>query len=120
MIFYSKSNWGFISDGIMSIDNGKGGANWDFNGDVRLTTNDFHTYILGGKGRIFLNTEEDKEPLVRGTALTELLSDLIDLIVGQVYPTPAGPTAKGPTNQGEFTKLQSKLNTLLSTLNFTE
>ena len=60
MIFYSKGNWGFISDGKMSIDNGNAGADLDFHGDVRLTTNDSSTYILGGKGNIFLNTEEDK------------------------------------------------------------
>jgi hypothetical protein len=120
MIFYAKSNWGFISDGVMSIDNGKAGANLDFNGDVRLTTNDFHTYILGGKGYVYLNTESDKEPLVRGNALKDLLSDMIDLIVQQVYPTPAGPTSAGPTNQGDFNKLKSKLDTILSTLNYTE
>ena len=119
-IVYSKGNWGVISDGIMSIDNGKAGASLDFNGDVKLTTNDFNTYILGGKGYIYLNTESTKEPLARGETLRKLLSDLIDLIVKQVYPTPSGPTSVGPTNQADFKKLQAKLDTILSTLNFTE
>lgn len=120
MIFYSKGNWGFISDGTMSIDNGKSGANLDFNGDVRLTTNDFHTYILGGKGRIFLNTEESKEPLLRGQTTVDLLKELIDAINAQVFATPSGPTLTGPNNRSDFSKIKSKLDTMLSTLNFTE
>jgi len=120
MIFYSKGNWGFISDGTMSIDNGNAGALLDFNGDVKLTTNDFNTFILGGKGKIYLNTEKDAEPLARGETLRKILSDLIDLIVKQVYPTPSGPTSVGPTNTADFKKLQSKLDTVLSTLNYTE
>jgi hypothetical protein len=120
MIFYSKGNWGFISDGKMSIDNGNEGANLNFNGDVRITTNDNSTYILGGKGNIFLNTEESTEPLVRGETLKKLLERMIDLIVKQVYQTPSGPTAVGPTNQGEFNKLKAELDTMLSELNFTD
>jgi len=120
MIFYSKGNWGFISDGKMSIDNGKSGANLNFNGDVRITTNDNNTFILGGQGNIFLNTEEKTEPLVRGETLKTLLSEMIDLIVQQVYQTPSGPTSVGPTNQGEFNRLKSRLDTMLSELNFTD
>jgi hypothetical protein len=120
MIFYSKGNWGFISDGKMSIDNGKEGANLNFNGDVRITTNDSSTYILGGQGNIYLNTEEKTEPLVRGETLKGIMEKLIDLIVQQVYQTPAGPTSQGPTNQGEFKRLKAELDTMLSELNFTD
>jgi len=120
MIFFSKGNWGFISDGKMSIDNGKAGADLDFNGDVRITTNDNNTYILGGKGNIFLNTESDKEPLVRGETLKGLLEELIDAINKQVFKTPAGPTAIGPENKSTFNDIKGRLDTFLSTLNYTE
>ena len=120
MIFYSKGNWGFISDGKMSIDNGKDGANLNFNGDVRITTNDNSTYIIGGQGGIYLNTESTEEPLVRGNTLKGILETMIDLIVQQVYQTPSGPTSIGPTNQGEFNRLKAELDTMLSDLNFTD
>lgn len=120
MIFFSKGNWGFISDGKMSIDNGKAGADLDFHGDVRVTTNDNSTYILGGKGNIFLNTESDKEPLVRGETLKGLLEELIDAINNQVFKTPSGPTAIGPENKSTFNDIKGRLDTFLSTLNYTE
>ena len=120
MIFYSKSNWGFISDGKMSIDNGKAGADLDFHGDVRLTTNDSNTYIIGGKGNIFLNTESTKEPLARAQTLVDILGEILDAIVKQIYSTPSGPTALGPNNASDFNKIKSKLDKIKSTLNFTE
>jgi hypothetical protein len=120
MIFFSKGNWGFISDGKMSIDNGKAGADLDFHGDVRITTNDNNTYILGGKGNIFLNTESDKEPLVRGETLKGLLEELIDAVNNQVFKTPSGPTATGPENRSTFNDIKGRLNKFLSTLNYTE
>jgi hypothetical protein len=120
MIFYSKGNWGFISDGKMSIDNGKAGADLDFNGDVRITTNDNNIYMLGGNGQIYLNTEIDDEPLVRGETLKGLLEELIDAINNQVYKTPAGPTAVGPENRATFNDIKGRFQTFLSTLNYTE
>jgi hypothetical protein len=120
MIFYSKGNWGFISDGKMSIDNGKAGAELDFNGDVRVTTNDNNTYILGGKGQIYLNTESDAEPLVRGETLKGLLEELIDAINNQIFKTPSGPTAVGPENKATFNNIKGRLVKFLSTLNYTE
>lgn len=120
MIFYSKGNYGFISDGKLSIDNGKAGADLDFNGDVRITTNDNNTYILGGKGQIYLNTESDAEPLVRGETLQGLLEELIDAINAQIFKTPAGPTATGPENRGTFNDIKGRLEKFKSTLNFTE
>ena len=120
MIFYSKGNYGFISDGKMSIDNGKAGADLDFNGDVRITTNDNNIYMLGGNGQIYLNTEIDDEPLVRGETLKGLLEELIDAINNQVYKTPAGPTAVGPENRATFNDIKGRFQTFLSTLNYTE
>jgi len=120
MIFYSKGNYGFISDGKFSIDNGKAGAELDFNGDVKITTNDSHTYILGGKGNIYLNTEEKEEPLARGQTLVDILGEILDEIVKQIYSTPSGPSATGPNNAAAFNKIKSKLDDIKSTLNYTE
>ena len=120
MIFFSKGNYGFVSDGKFSIDNGNDGASMNFNGDVRITTNDNNTFILGGAGEIYLNTEETTEPIARGQTLIDLLEELINAINKQVFSTPSGPTAVGPNNKGDFNKIKSKLDTILSTLNYTE
>ncbi len=120
MIFYSKKNYGFISDGKFSIDNGKDGAMLNFNGDVKIQTNDSDTFILGGKGNIFLNTEETEEPLARGQTLVDILGEILDAIVEQIYATPSGPSAKGPTNAATFNKIKAKLDDIKSTLNYTE
>jgi len=120
MMFYSKGNYSFISDGKLTIDNGQDGAEMDFNGDVRMTTNDNNVYILGGSGEIYLNTEETTEPLVRGETLKGLLEELIDAINQQVFQTPAGPTAVGPTNAATFDDIKGRLVDFLSNLNYTE
>lgn len=120
MIFFSKGDYSFISDGKLTIDNGQDGAEIDLNGEYRTTTNDNNMYFLGGSGEIYLNTEETTEPLVRGETLLGLLEELIDAINVQVFQTPCGPTAPGPTNKPTFNQIKSKLNTFLSTLNYTE
>ena len=120
MLFYSKGNYSFISDGKLTIDNGLDGADMDSNGDVLITTNDNNVSILGGTGEIYLNTEESEQPLVRGQVLVELMEELIDTINAQIFSTPAGPTAMGPNNRSDFNSIKSKLNDFLSTLNYTE
>ena len=120
MIFYSKGQYSFISDGKLTIDNGNDGAEIDLNGEYRTTTNDNNMYFLGGAGEIYLNTEETTEPLVRGETLKSLLEQLIDEINKQVFMTPCGPTSPGPTNAPAFNQIKSKLDTFLSTLNYTE
>jgi hypothetical protein len=122
MIFISKGDYGFISDGKLSIDNGKAGAELDFNGDVKITTNDNDTYILGNSGLIFLNTKSEDEPLVRGETLRELLELLIDEIKKMVFATPAGPTQPGPLppNVEQLDIIKGRLSEFLSTQNFTD
>lgn len=122
MLFFSKGNYGFISDGKFTIDNGQGGADLDFGNDVNITTdrNNANFTILTGTGNIFLNTTQKKERIVRGDTLVKLLTELIDAINKQVYNTPAGPTAVGPTNRSTFNDIKSKLKDALSTLNYTE
>jgi hypothetical protein len=130
MVFHSKADYGFISDGKFSIDGGLG-ADLDFGDDVNITTdrNGSNFLVKTGDGKIFLNTntngkspntDKSSEPLVRGNTLKELLETLIDLIKEQVYRTPSGPTAIGPENKPDFDQLKSRLSEMLSTQNFTE
>ena len=120
MLFYSKGNYSFISDGKLTIDNGLDGAEIDLNGEYRTTTNDNNMYFIGGAGEIYLNTESSAEPLSRGQTLIDILAELCDAINAQIFSTPAGPTMMGPNNRGDFNKIKSKLDTILSTLNYTE
>lgn len=123
MIFYSKGNYGFISDGGMSIDN-QFGIDANVGDDINITTNDYSVNILTGNGSINLGTS-NREPLVKGDTLLSLLEELIDAIIDQKYLTPSGPTAGpgpngfGPTNSPKFASIKSRLNTMLSTLNTT-
>lgn len=129
MIFHSKADYGFISDGKFSIDGGLG-ADLDFGGDVNITTNRSNSNISlnSGSGKILLNTStsgqspntSQTEPLVRGNTLKQILETMIDLINSQVYRTPSGPTAVGPENRAQFNSLKRKLAEMLSTLNYTE
>lgn len=119
MIFFSKGNVSFISDGKFTLDNGQDGASIDLNGEYRTTTNDNNMYFLGGSGEIYLNTESNKEPLVRGQVLVELLSDLIDTIIAEKHMTPSGLSSP-PLNSPDYEKIKNRLDTILSTLNFTE
>jgi hypothetical protein len=122
MLFFSKGDYGFISDGRFTIDNGQGGADLDFGGNVNITTdrNSSNVFVNTGNGNILLNTTEKTEPLVRGQQLVDILNELIDRIKEQVFNTPSGPTAVGPVNVGDFDAIQSRLNDIKSTLNFTE
>jgi len=121
MVFHSKGDYGFISDGKFSIDNGLG-ADLDFGGNVNITTSRSNSNITlnTGSGKILLNTNSSSQPLVRGNILKEILSTMIDLINSQVYRTPSGPTATGPENRAQLNSLKARLSEMLSTLNYTE
>lgn len=121
MIFFSKGDVSILCDSKLTIDNGNDGAFIDLNGEYRTTTNDNDMFFLGGSGKIFLNVDGvEDEPLVRGETLLGLLEELIDAINVQVFQTPCGPTSPGPTNAPTFNDIKSRLNTFLSTLNYTE
>ena len=117
MIFYSKKNYGFISDGTLSIDN-KRGIEVNVGDDINVETNDFSINLNTGNGNVNIG-DVDLESLVRGETLVDLLSQLIDAITQQIYLTPSGPTSAGPTNVATFTSIKNKLNTMLSELNKT-
>jgi hypothetical protein len=119
MIFYSKKNYGFISDGNLSIDN-KLGIDINVNDTINIVTNDRDINMLSGNGSIFLGSKENGlEPLVKGTSLVKILGELIDTIVAQQYLTPSGPSKIGPENVADFGAIKGKLNSILSKLNQT-
>jgi hypothetical protein len=117
MMFYSKKNYGFVSDGTLSINNGKG-IEASVGEDINIVMNDRNFAIHSGKGSIFLG-DEDREPLVKGKTLVSLLRDLIAEILKQQYLTPSGPTKIGPENVAAFKSIDSKLETMLSKYNQT-
>jgi hypothetical protein len=117
MIFYSKKNYGFISDGGMSIDN-KLGIDVTVRDNIHIMTNDRDVAFQTGKGHIFLGNE-NLEAMVKGETLVALLGELIDAIANQNYLTPSGPSKVGPENLSKFASIKSKLNTVLSKLNQT-
>ena len=117
MIFYSKKDYGFISDGGLSIDN-KLGIDISVKDDFNVITNDRNVAFHTGKGSIFLGNE-NLEPLVKGQTLVDILAELIDALANQQYLTPSGPTKVGPENVPTLAKIKSKLNTILSKLNQT-
>jgi hypothetical protein len=117
MLFYSKKNYGFISDGALSIDN-KLGIDVTVGDDINIMTNDRDVNIISGNGSIILGSNE-LEPMVKGQALVDILEQLIDAITAQIYLTPAGPSAPGPTNIADFGSIKSQLNSILSKLNQT-
>lgn len=81
MIFYSKKNYGFISDGALSIDNALG-IEANVGADINVTTNDRNINFNTTNGKINLGNTE-LEPLVKGNKLVDLLTELIDAIVKQ-------------------------------------
>jgi hypothetical protein len=117
MIFYSKKDYGFISDGGLSIDN-KLGIDISVKDDFNVITNDRNVAFHTGKGSIFLGNE-NLEPLVKGQTLVDILAELIDALANQQYLTPSGPSKVGPENVPTLAKIKSKLNTILSKLNQT-
>ncbi len=117
MIFYSKKNYGFISDGGLSIDN-RLGIDVSVGDDININTNDRNVLINSGNGKVDIGNNE-LEPLVKGDTLVRLLSELIDTINQMQFLTPSGPSAVGPVNTPNFNSIKSKLNDVLSRLNRT-
>jgi len=117
MIFASKGDIGFITDSQFSIDTTKGinvTANEAIYFDVK---DDFDFYVTcSGGGVISLGStkEDDLEPAAKGQTLVDLLGEMLDLISQQIYVTPAGPSAPGPTSVAQFASLKAKLNSMLS------
>lgn len=114
MIFYSKKNYGFISDGGLSIDN-KLGIDVSVGSNINVATNDYNINFNIRNGKINLGQGNGLQPVVKGDDLKNALEQLIDLISQQVFLTPSGPTSPGPTNVAMFNNLKARLNAILST-----
>ncbi len=118
MIFYSKGNYGFISDGALSIDN-KGGMLVNVEDDTFFTTNNNNFNITSGTGEIHIGNGSGEEPIVKGDTLVDVLGDLIDAINQMTHPTPAGPSGP-PVNAAVFSQIKSRLKIILSSKNFVD
>ena len=101
----------------MSIDN-KLGIDISVGDDINIITNDRDIQMVTGNGSVIIGSK-DLEPMVKGQQLVDILAELIDAITQQMYLTPAGPSAVGPTNISDFGSIKSKLNNILSKLNQT-
>lgn len=117
MMFFSKKNYGFISDGAMSIDN-KLGIDVTVGDNINVTAADRDINFNTSNGKINLGNTK-LEPLVKGDSWVSLMEELIDAIVAQQFLTPAGPSATGPVNVPTFNTIKSKLKSVLSELNKT-
>lgn len=113
MIFVSKKDTGFITDGQFSIDASRG-INVTVDDHIFVDTQDRDINFNIGNGSIMLGTDGELEAVAKGETLVELLGEMIDLITQQIYLTPAGPSSPGPTNIAQFTTLKTKLQTMLS------
>jgi hypothetical protein len=117
MMFFSKKNYGFISDGAMSIDN-KLGIDITVGDNINVTAADRDINFNTSNGKINLGNTK-LEPLVKGDSWVKLMEELIDAIVAQQFLTPSGPSATGPVNAPSFNTIKSKLKSVLSELNKT-
>ena len=113
MMFASKGDTGFITDGQFSIDATKG-INITTDNHIFIDTHNRDINLTVGGGTIALGTDGEMEAAPKGETLINILGEMLDLIIQQIYVTPAGPTAPGPTNIAQFASLKAKLNTILS------
>jgi hypothetical protein len=126
-IIYGKGNSGVITDGRFSIDAKAGVYVHSENDDITLHTINGKNIFLNSdsSGKIYLGKNKgeggagaDVQKMVLGGELVSILEEILDAITQQVYLTPSGPTATGPTNSAKFNSIKNKLNTILSGRNF--
>ena len=127
VIIFGVKNTGVITDGRFSVDCKNGMYVHSENADVILHTINGKNIFLNSdnNGKIYLgknkgegNAGADVQKMVLGGELVSVLEELIDAITQQVYLTPSGPTATGPTNAPTFNSIKNKLKTILSARNF--
>jgi hypothetical protein len=128
-IIFGKGNTGIITDGTFSVDAAKP-MHLLSSGNVTIESENANQIFLNSNnGKIFLGKNQGAgqanaavQQMVLGGELVEIMQELIDAILNQVYWTPSGPTnfgmPPGPINNSEFTTIKSKLNKLLSSTNF--
>jgi hypothetical protein len=117
MIFWSKGNYGIITDGIFTVDTDKGiNINSGNHIDIQAFNKQIN-FFIGDAGEINIGNK-NLSAAVDGQGLVLVLLRLIDLISslsnGGLY-TPAGPTSGiNPVLKTELDNIQDKVNTLLS------
>ena len=114
MIFASKKDAGFITDGQFSIDASRG-INITTNDNIFVDTKDRDFNIDIGSGTIALGTDEGElEAAVKGETLKQILYDFMTIVAQQIFVTPAGPSSPGPTNNPKINALVQRLDSMLS------
>jgi hypothetical protein len=118
MIFWAKSNCGFITDGFFSIDTESGTTiNSRGNIDIQAVNKEINLYV-GRAGKINLGNI-DMQPAVKGRALVNILIEIItemeNLKAGGLL-TPAGPVS-GMNSEMEkkLEQIKGRLGSILST-----
>ena len=116
MIFAAKQDIGFITDGQFSIDTTQG-INVTTDKDVFFDTKGatFNIDTNGGKVNLGFKVGDDgTDYALKGNVLLDILREFMEIVGQQIFVTPAGATAPGPTNNPKLNVLIQKLNTALS------
>ena len=117
MIFWSKSHYGVITDGIFSVDT-ELGVNINSKGNIDIQAPDKKiTLYIGKAGKINLG-DNDGQPAVLGNALknilTEIITEIENLKAGGLL-TPAGPVSgMNPTMVEKLVQIRGRLGSILS------
>lgn len=124
-IIFGKGNTGVITDGNYSIDaelevyiHNKKNVTIHSEGANQIFLNSDNGKVYLGKNKGEGDAGADVQKMVLGGELVKIMEELIDAITKQMYLTPAGPSATGPTNIAQFNSIKSKLKTILSAKNF--
>ena len=117
MIFWSKSHFGIITDGIFTVDTDRGiNINSKNHIDIQAFGNQINLHV-GDTGKINLGSKNLK-PLVDGDELVKVLRDLIAEIINLRdggFRTPAGPVSgMNQENENKLRAIGSRLSTVLS------
>ena len=116
MIFAAKQDIGFITDGQFSIDTTQG-INVTTDKDVFFDTKGatFNIDTNGGKVNLgFKVGDAGTDYALKGNVLLDILREFMEIVGQQIFVTPAGATAPGPTNNPKLNVLIQKLKTALS------
>jgi len=125
-VIYGKKSTGIITDGQFSVD-AKDEIYMHNEKNITIHSKGSNQIFLNSDsgGKIFLgkdgSTGDDGaavQNMVLAGELKKILEDLIDAINLQVYLTPCGPSAVGPTNAGTFSGIKSRLKVFYSARNF--
>jgi hypothetical protein len=118
IIFWSKGQYGVITDSVASIDAEKGINLISHNGDIDLEGNNINFNTKNGTLNLGTGKGKTLTPTVDGKALVELLGKVIDemenLCLGGVL-TPSGPASGiNPANKARLANIRNTLTSLLS------